>query len=353
MNSSADAISESLADRSSERQPVNWGGASAHPNRVLCTGGSGFIGTHFLDFMLGQPLTDILSIDIKKPGSTRHEEVWQMVDILDAASLERVFQAFKPTHLVHLAAKADMTGTSLADYSVNTAGTANVLAAAKRVPALQRVVVASTQHVRRPGSAPASGDEEFEPYEAYGSSKAATENLVREADLKCSWTIVRPTAVWGPGHWGLANGLWRTLARGLYVHPRGDRVIRSYGYVKNVVFQVASILEAPADVVDRRVFYLGDPCINQLTWVNTFAEAITGRSVRTAPQWLLHLMALAGEGGRRIGIPCPLYLSRFRNMVTSNVVPVDDAIEKLGAGPYSLQEGVAETVAWLREEGTI
>lgn len=327
--------------------------ANVHPRRVLCTGGSGFIGSHFVDLMLAQPLTEILSVDVKKPSSAAHERVWRSVDILEPDSVEAVFREFKPTHLVHLAAKADMEGDSLADYSVNTEGTANILAAAKLTPTLERVIVASSQHVRRPGSAPARGDEDFEPYEAYGSSKAATERLVRASHLSCPWTIVRPTAVWGPGHRGLANGLWRTLARGLYVHPRGDQVTRSYGYVKNVVFQLAAILDAPTDVVDEKVFYLGDPCISQLAWVNAFAEAITGRPVRTAPRWLLHLMALAGEGARRIGVPSPLYLSRYRNMVTSNAVPVEDSIEKLGAGPYSLQEAITETVAWLRQERII
>ena len=335
------------------RLPVELKGTGVHPRRVLCTGGSGFIGTHFLDHMLGQALTDILSIDVKRPSRLSQEPVWRVVDILDGDTVEEVIRVFNPTHVVHLAAKADMAGSSLADYSVNTTGTANVLRAARLAPALQRIVVASTQHVRRPGSPPARDDEDFEPYEAYGSSKAASENLVRQADLDCSWTIVRPTAVWGPGHWGLANGLWRTLARGLYLHPRGDRVIRSYGYVKNVVFQLAAVLEAPTEVVHEKVLYLGDPCISQLTWVNAFAEAITGRPVRTAPQWLLHAMALVGEGGRRVGIPSPFYLSRFRNMVTSNVVPVGNTIETLGAGPYSLDEGVVETVAWLRDERII
>jgi GlcNAc-P-P-Und epimerase len=326
---------------------------ATHPRRVLCTGGSGFIGTHFVDHMLRQPRTEVLSIDVNRPTAADHALVWRMVDICDTDSIEKVFAEFEPTHVIHLAARADMKGDTLADYSANTVGTANVLAGARGALALQRIIVASSQHVRRPGSPPASGDEDYEPYEMYGLSKAASEDLVRKAGLECCWTIVRPTAVWGPGHLDLAGGFWKMLARGVYLHPRGDKVIRSYGYVKNVVFQLAAILEAPRETVDRRVFYLGDPCISQLEWVNAFAVAITGRPVRTAPRWLLHVMALVGEGVRRLGLPAPLYVARYRNMITSNVVPVEKAIEALGAGPYSLEEGVIETVAWLREEGII
>jgi GlcNAc-P-P-Und epimerase len=336
---------------SSERSETPAG--LTRPRRVLCTGGSGFIGTHFVDHMLERPLVEILSVDVRRPATSNHETTWRRVDILDRDSVEKTFKEFGPTDVVHLAARADMAGDSLGDYSPNTVGTANVLAAARGATALQRIIIASTQHVRRPGSTPASGDEDYEPYEMYGLSKAVSEDLVRQSGLTCCWTIVRPTAVWGPGHLGLASGFWKTLARGVYLHPRGDRVIRSYGYVKNVVFQLAAILDAPRETVDSKVFYLGDPCISQLEWVNAFAIAITGQPVRTAPRWFLHIMALVGESARRLGLPAPLYLSRYRNMITSNVVPIEKAIEVLGAGPYSLEEGVIETVAWLRDEGII
>lgn len=324
-----------------------------HSRRVLCTGGSGFIGSHVLDHILARPQTDVLSIDIKAPGTMEHRVSWQMVDILDLEAVRNAVLTFEPTHVVHLAAKTDTDGKSIADYSANTTGTHNVLTAATLSSSLQKVVIASSQHVRRPGAGAASGDEDFEPYGAYGASKVVTERLVREARLACAWTIIRPTTVWGPGHWGLATGLWRTLARGLYVHPQGDPVMRSFGYVKNVARQIGTLLEAPADVVSQKVYYLGDPCIDELVWVNAFANAITGRPVRTSPRWALHTMALVGEAAHRLGVPSPIYLARFKNMVTSNVVPMEAALEELGVGPYSLQEGVEETVAWLRDKKLI
>jgi nucleoside-diphosphate-sugar epimerase len=180
-----------------------------------------------------------------------------------------------------------------------------------------------------------------------------TEQLTRKAKLRCCWTIIRPTAIWGPGQWGLANGLWRVLGKGLYLHPREDHVIRSYGYVKNVVYQINAILDAPTDLVHESVYYVGDPSIRQIEWVNAFAEAITGKSVRKAPKWVLYSMALAGEMAYRVGIPTPLYLSRYHNLITTNPVPTDGTAKHFGLGPYSMNQGVQETVSWLKAVGII
>jgi nucleoside-diphosphate-sugar epimerase len=321
--------------------------------RILCTGASGFIGTHLVEHFLSYPTDLVLNLDIASPKVVSHHEYWRCVDILNKGILEKVFLDFQPTHLIHLAAKSDMEGKSIEDFPANVIGTDNVLSAAKSINSLQRILVVSTQHVRRPGSGPARNDEDFDPYGAYGLSKAMTEQLTRSAKLRCCWTIIRPTAIWGPGNWVLAKGLWRVLGKGLYLHPVNDTVIRSYGYVKNVVHQINAILNASTDKVHESVIYVGDPSIRQIEWVDAFAEAITGKPVRTAPKCALYFMALAGEMAHKVGIPTPLYLSRFYNLITTNPVPTDETAEMFGYGPYSLHQGVQETVSWLKVEGII
>jgi GlcNAc-P-P-Und epimerase len=317
--------------------------------RVLCTGGSGFIGSRYVAQSAGAGNSIVLNIDIRKPPSPAAERVWRKADILDAEELIRVVTDFSPTHLVHLAARTDMEGTSLDDYKENVEGTRNLLQAARAVPSLARLIITSSQHVRKPGSGPARSDEDFVPHFAYGLSKVITETLTRQAGLKCVWTIVRPTTVWGPGSLPFANGLWRTMAKGRYFHPRNDHVIRSYGYVDHVVSQINAILDAPAAAVDKKVFYLGDPCIAQAEWVNAFARSLTGHPARTVPKHVLFVIALVGELAKRVGLPAPLFLSRYRNLTTSNPVPLDAIVRLAGAGAYSLEEGVQETVRWLRE----
>lgn len=317
-------------------------------SRVLCTGGSGFIGFHFCMRLIEQNIM-FLNLDIKSPLVEEHKEAWSTCDILDDEKVLNIFHTFKPTYVVHLAARTSMEGESLNDYRENTIGTENVLEAIRKTPSVERVVVTSSQHVRKPGSGLPQYDEDFNPHGFYGESKVKTERLTRSADLDCVWTIIRPTNVWGPWHPFLADGLWRLMKKGLYVHPKDDPVIRSYGYVKNVVWQIGQILKARASVVNKKTMYIGEAPIKQRDWINAFSIAFNNHKVYTLPKSLIQALAWVGDLLRFAGFSFPMYSERFFNLTTSNPVPTDETIDLFGQPPYSLGDGVKATVAWLEK----
>lgn len=234
------------------------------------------------------------------------------------------------------------------EFKANTDGVRNLLAAVKLTDSVERIIVTSTQHVRKPGSSYPASDIDYDPYELYGESKVATEQITRAADLNCSWIIIRPTAVWGPRHKLLADGLWQQMRRGLYFHPKDDPVVRSYGYVKNVVWQIEHLLQAPRAAIDRKVFYVADGNARQLDWVNAVSRELIGREVRTIPLRALRGLSKMGDGLRAMGLRFPLYDSRLKNMITSNPVPVEPTLQLLGVPPYSLAQGAKETGEWLK-----
>jgi nucleoside-diphosphate-sugar epimerase len=320
--------------------------------RVICTGGSGFIGTHLADSLIMKE-TNFLNLDICEPYKHEHDKYWKRCDILDLDNLRDEFQKYKPTHVIHLAARASMEGESLDDFRENTDGSANVLKAVKASTSVKRIIVASTQHVRKPGSGQPLNDEDFDPLMLYGQSKIITEQLTRNADLDCIWTIIRPTNVWGPWHPHLVYGLWRLMKKGLYFHPSGKPVIRSYGYVRNVVWQIEKILNAPPALVDQKVYYVGEMPSSQLEWLNAFSKSLIGRDVRVIPSGLIKTLAGIGDILASIGVKFPMYTTRYKNLTTSNIVPIAATIETFGAPPYSLENGVQETVQWLEKEGFI
>jgi len=317
--------------------------------RVLVTGGSGFIGTHLVDVLTSEGAT-VLNLDTGVPRIEAHRPFWRPCDILDCPNLQRLVSEFAPTDAVHLAARSDMAGRSVADYVANTEGTANVLEALGSVEILDRAVFTSTQFVCRPGPPPQT-DEDFCPHTIYGESKVEGEKLVRQSGLSCAWTIVRPTNVWGPFHPRYPDEFWRVLKRGFYFHPGREPVVRSYGYVKNVAHQIVSILRSPRPIVDGRVFYLGDEPVDLLEWVDAFSLALTGRRARVVPRAFFRLVARAGDVGVLLGVNPPIFSSRFRSMTEGYWTPTDRTLDTFGAPPYSLQEGVDETVLWLRTLG--
>jgi GlcNAc-P-P-Und epimerase len=314
--------------------------------KALVTGGSGFIGTHLVAHLVDCGY-EVINVDCAKPRDESKIAIWRNCSILDKHALCKVFQEFQPQFVVHLAAYASMDARSLDEFRPNTEGTANLLNACKESATVERVIITSTQHVRKPGSGYPAHDTDYIPYMFYGESKVITEQLTRAANLKCAWTIIRPTAVWGPGHLLLAEGPWKLMAQGKYFHPSNDPVIRSYGYVKNVVWQIEKLLQADSDAVNGKMFYIADGNMRQYDWINAFARKLTGRDVRTLPVSCIHLLAKVGDGMRAVGLRFPMYSSRFQNLITPNAMPVEPTLELLGIPPYSLDQGVEETAAWL------
>lgn len=321
--------------------------------RILVTGGSGFIGTNFIARALrdGHSIRDL---SFTEPLAAAHREFWVEQDILDAGGLLQRVREFAPDWVIHLAARAecDENTTVEAGYQANTTGTTNLLAAVRVTPSVQRLIVTSTQYVCGPGRLPES-DEDYFPVTIYGESKVETERLTRAADLECCWTLTRPTNVWGPWHLRYQREFWRIAARGLYVHPGDQPVVRSYGYVGNVVDQMMNILRADRESVHRRTFYLGDESDDIYNWTNAFCLALCGRPARRIPFGILRSAAKIGDVISSIRRK-PFYIqsSRLNSMVTPYETPMAPTFETIGRGPYSLRQGVDQTVDWLRAAPT-
>jgi nucleoside-diphosphate-sugar epimerase len=296
---------------------------------------------------------EVSNVDIVQPRIHAHLAHWRKCSILDPDLLLKIMTEVRPSHVVHLAARATVDGKTLEDYRENTTGTANVLASVKKTASVRHVIVTSSQHVRKPGSGLPVHDEDFIPHGVYGESKVVTEQLTRSAGLPCLWTIIRPTTIWGPWHPFLPDGLWKVIQRGIYVHPQNDPVIRCYGYVKNTIRQIESIFTAPSETVDRQVFYLGDGLMKQIYWINAFANALIHRDVRQVPRGWIRALAKAGDFLGGLGIKIPMNSPRYFNLTTSNPVPIEKVIHQFGVPDISLENGIAETLLWLgsREGG--
>ncbi len=316
--------------------------------RILVTGGSGFIGTNAVE-AFSQRGNAILNYSLHPPLNPVHREYWQRGDILNASETIAAFQEFRPDSVLHLAARAecDETTTVEAGYRVNTEGTSNVLSAINATPSVERTIITSTQFVCAPGRLPQS-DTDYFPETVYGESKVITEKLTRQANLESCWTIVRPTNIWGPWHLRYRREFWRVLASGLYLHPGRQPVIRSYGYVKNVIHQLQKILETPRELVDGKTLYLGDRPANLYDWVNGFSRAITGHDVRVMPRRTMRVIALVGDLVNLSGKTFPLTSSRLRSMTTDYNTPMEPTFQLLGENPWTLQEGIGQTAEWLK-----
>jgi len=316
--------------------------------KILITGGSGFIGTNLLENLLKHDI-DHLNVDKTQPKISKHIHNWIDCNLLDYNKLYHIFEDYKPSYVLHLAARTDILGKTINDYRDNTNGTANLLKAIKLTNSIEKIIITSSQFVHQFHGNPQS-DEEFFPYTIYGESKVITEKLTRQADLKCQWTIIRPTNVWGPWHSRYPKEFWKIISDGKYIHPDKKNVIRSYGYVYNVIDQIEKLFSLPEKMVNKNVFYLGDPPIYLIDWVNGFSKALIGRDARKVFPSIVYLLGLFGDLVSLAGINFPITRSRYKSMTSSNPAPMEKTINLLGNPKYNLNEAIEQTVIWLKEK---
>ena len=189
--------------------------------RALLIGGAGFVGAYLARELLERD-EEVVVLDGARsylPGGERNAaraRAWRHKTLLKGATvrsggpddgehLRREVAAVRPDVVVQLAnlpVVAVAARDSAAARRAIVGATANVLAAtADAAPSARLVYVSSSMVYGDFVADPQPEDAPLRPREPYGACKLAAEERVRSSAL--DWTIVRPSAVYGPGD---ANG---------------------------------------------------------------------------------------------------------------------------------------------------
>ena len=164
--------------------------------KILVTGGCGFIGSNFIDYVLNKKcyadVELLLNIDsLTYAGRLSNVEKFRKnkkyrfknLDITSANQVSDAFQRFKPTHVVHFAAETHVDNSiksSLKFLRTNIDGTHNLIRSSLSAK-VQRFHHVSTDEVF--GSLGDKGkfkeNTAYDPRNPYSASKAASDHLVR------------------------------------------------------------------------------------------------------------------------------------------------------------------------------
>jgi nucleoside-diphosphate-sugar epimerase len=313
--------------------------------RVIVTGGSGFIGTNLVEALVVEGYT-VVSIDKVPPKINGHQRYYRQGDVCDEAFLAATMKDFDPHFIVHLAAVTGMDSQDPVDFKENYASAALLCELSNTAPSLKKIVFTSSLLVCRNGYVPSS-DIDYCPPNGYGHSKAISEIVVRESNISVAWDIVRPTSIWGPWFSGGYLNFFKMVSKGLFFNLSGDEILKPTSYVGNACYMMMRIMKSDSN---RQTYYLADyPQGSVQEWANTIHRAFGNKGkVAVAPLMMLKVISRLGDFFNAVGLSFPLYSSRLTNMLVSQHYPVADTAAVVGVLPYSRQRGVEATVSWIR-----
>ena len=327
--------------------------------RVLVTGVTGFLGGRIAARLAGDGHVVSGLVRVRKRWADREEKIEAVEgDVLDAAAVRRAVSGCDA--VVHCAAMVKPWAKDRGTFDrVNVGGLRHVLDAARAADA--RVVYTSSFIALGPTDG-ATFDEDTpraagQPHNDYERTKLAADRVARDAAAE-GFPIVRlyPGVAYGPGAITAGNHVVTNLIR----HARGkvpgllgagDRRM-SFAYVDDIASGFAAALERAKD---GSAYILGG---DNKTLVDLFAafEAETG----IAPPKMKIPYALARFAGRLERWRAELF--GIEPEVTDEIVRIyahewayssARAEAELGYAITPLRDGIAKTVAWLREYGAL
>ncbi|MGX2960662.1 NAD-dependent epimerase/dehydratase family protein [Peribacillus sp. JNUCC 23] len=179
--------------------------------RVLVTGGFGFIGSHIVD-TLTRNNYKVAVYDNLSSGSMKnaHSKVMAFIgSIEDEGSLEQAMETFQPDYVVHEAAQVSVQN-SISDITndalINIMGTINIIKLSHKY-AVKKIVFASSAAVYGHSNVtPISVTHPTQPLSPYGASKKTAEEylLLAQELYGLDYVILRYSNVYGPRQ--TANG---------------------------------------------------------------------------------------------------------------------------------------------------
>jgi UDP-glucose 4-epimerase len=301
--------------------------------RAIVTGGAGFIGSHAVDALLARG-DEVHVLDNLSKGSRKRVAAAATLHVADIREPDAVFDEARPGLVFHLAAQADVRASverPAHDADVNVLGTLRILEAARRHGA--RVIFASTGGAiyGECDDGPATETAERRPLSPYGTSKLAGEEYLATWNrlYGAAHVALRFGNVYGPRQEPHGEAGVVAIFMGL-LHDGGEPTIfgdggqtRDYVYVGDVV----EAMIAAADTAGGGVFNVGtgtETSVNELYAAIQRAAGVE-REARYAE-------ARLGELQR-------------------SVLDIALAGRELGWRPrHSLDDGLAETWAWVVEE---
>jgi nucleoside-diphosphate-sugar epimerase len=318
--------------------------------KFLVFGGSGFIGIHLVRELKSEGHV-VLVADLIKNQSINTD--FHQVDLRNYSETLEVIRDFTPEIVVNLASKTDDYGVGIFDYSTNFLGPLHINRAIKACQLTESTHYFhfSSQYVVKPTSELENCFTDYDPYTIYGESKALGELILRN-ETEISWTIFRPTAVWGEYHPSFPTGVWPLISRRLFTMPKRSP-IRSYIYVGTLTNQFVKFLDISRSKTRHEIFYLGNSPYRQDILFDEFSKALTGKPIRKVPIQILSLANYFFKCFSLFGLKAPISQIQFEILTQNYEIEISKTEDLIGKSEENLVQSVEKTITWYKENSKL
>lgn len=327
--------------------------------KILVTGANGFVGSNLVSELLKKNYK--VYCLVRKTSSVELlsglNVSYLYGSINDKFSLEAAFSSLKadfPEYIIHCAGV--IKGRTREDFfSINADGTKNLIEVCLPYKEkIKRFVYISSLAASGPATKtnPRLETDVPKAISFYGQSKLAGEKELKKSASGIPVTILRPTAVYGPGDRGIYT-YFKLINSGIMPNAGNMEMEISVIFVEDLVRAVLFVMEKKE--AEGETYFVSDETVYRLREILSQIKKTLDKKTfpLVIPDFLLFTAAvisefLAGLFGKSTFLNRQKYLEiQQKGWVCSAA-----KLKQLGfKQEYSLKRGVEETVKWYHENG--
>ncbi len=233
--------------------------SSIKKQKILITGGAGFVGSHLVEYLLRKGDYKIVVFDkleYHKPKNFKSSVTYVKGDIISQKDVRGVFKMYGPFLTVYHLASA-MPNKAVSDdilWKTNVLGTRNIIKESVKNKAKSFIFTSSNVAYGIASILPVTEKTPLEPLEIYGRSKAQAEKELARFKKDINIQIFRCPVITGVGRLGLQAILFEFISENKNIYLLGDGE-NKYQFVD--AMDVATALEKASYINGFDIYNIG------------------------------------------------------------------------------------------------
>ncbi|MGF1670680.1 MAG: NAD-dependent epimerase/dehydratase family protein [Balneolaceae bacterium] len=317
---------------------------------TFVTGGTGFIGSHLVDYLLEDKNTSNIKCLIRN-----HEKWLKGKDYIpvrgDLHNISVLQKALENVDIVYHLAGVVMASSQKEFDRANVEATENILRVAQKSGVKKMIILSSLAAAGPSNGRPLIESDPMNPISKYGESKKKMELMIHNSADDLSVSILRPPAVYGPREDQIYT-FFKLMSYGISpMVGDGSKPKISMVYVQDVIQGIVKAAEHASDGINT--YFISGTEIYNWNYIRDTTNKVLGKKtvpIRIKPKIVKKIASVIETSASVFGKYPVFNKEKANEMIHEWTCSNAKAIEELGYHPeYSLEEGISRTIHWYKK----